>query len=146
MTLRPSSIPQRVVLLSPHATSLPDVADPPSDLARASSLSDTCLLATIVTDPTFSSPAASALVTTLVDFAAAHRLDYLASLVSNPDPACPPSVGGEVALGYDVLEDRHEELECLTAAAPHLATMLLAPEGDPDALDIPTRGGVTSDI
>ncbi|CAI7784715.1 unnamed protein product [Closterium sp. NIES-54] len=45
---------------------------------------------------------------------------------------------GEVALGCDVLEDRQEELECLAAAAPHLATMLLAPEGDPDALDIPT--------
>ncbi|CAI7773880.1 unnamed protein product, partial [Closterium sp. NIES-53] len=74
----------------------------------------------------------------LVDFAAAYRLDYRASLVSDPGPACPPSVGDEVALGCDVLEDRQEELECLTAAAPHLATMLLAPEGDPDALDIPT--------
>ncbi|CAI5485373.1 unnamed protein product [Closterium sp. Naga37s-1] len=30
-----------------------------------------------------------------------------------------------------------EELDCLAAAAPHLATMLLAPKGDPDALDIP---------
>ncbi|CAI7729850.1 unnamed protein product, partial [Closterium sp. NIES-54] len=31
-----------------------------------------------------------------------------------------------------------EELECLAAASPHLATMLLAPEGDLDAPDIPT--------
>ncbi|CAI5506021.1 unnamed protein product [Closterium sp. Naga37s-1] len=138
MTLRPSSVPQRVVLPSPPASSLPDIADPPSGLARASSPTVTRLLATVVMDPTFSSPAASALVAELVDFAAAHRLDYLASLVSDPDPACPPSVGGEVALGCDVLEDRQEELECLAAAAPHLVTMLLAPEGDPDALDIPT--------
>ncbi|CAI7863833.1 unnamed protein product, partial [Closterium sp. NIES-54] len=66
------------------------------------------------------------------------RVAPTASLVSNPDPACPPSVGGEVALSCDVLGDRQEELECLAAAAPHLATMLLAPEGDPDALYIPT--------
>ncbi|CAI5951191.1 unnamed protein product [Closterium sp. NIES-64] len=51
---------------------------------------------------------------------------------------CPPSVGGECALGTDVLEDRQEELQCLAAASPHLASVLLAPEGDPDALDIPT--------
>ncbi|CAI7797467.1 unnamed protein product, partial [Closterium sp. NIES-53] len=31
-----------------------------------------------------------------------------------------------------------EDLECLAAAAPHLVSMLLAPEGDPDAPDIPT--------
>ncbi|CAI7887634.1 unnamed protein product [Closterium sp. NIES-53] len=30
------------------------------------------------------------------------------------------------------------ELECLVAAAPHLASTLLCPEGDPDALDILT--------
>ncbi|CAI7794935.1 unnamed protein product [Closterium sp. NIES-54] len=139
MTLRPSSVPQRVVLPSPPASSLPDVADPQSDLARASSPTVTRFLATVVADSTFSSPGVSALVIEPVDFAAVHRLDYLASLVSNPDPACPPSVGGEVALGCDVLEERQEELECLAAAAPHLATMLLAPGGDPDALDIPTR-------
>ncbi|CAI7841212.1 unnamed protein product [Closterium sp. NIES-53] len=138
MTLRPSSVPQRVLLPSPPESSLPAVADPPSDLACASSPAVTRFLAIVVTDPTFSSPAASALVAELIDFAVAYRLDYLASLVSDPDPAFPPSVGVEVALGCDVLEDRQEELECLAAAAPHLATMLLAPEGDPDALDIPT--------
>ncbi|CAI7794569.1 unnamed protein product [Closterium sp. NIES-53] len=137
MTLYPSSVPQRVVLPSPPSSSLPDVADPPSDLARASSPTVTRFLATVVADPTFSSSPVSALVAELVDFAAAHRQDYLASLASDPEPACPPSVGGEVALGCDVLEDRKEKLECLAAAAPHLATMLLAPEGDPDALDIP---------
>ncbi|CAI7738388.1 unnamed protein product [Closterium sp. NIES-54] len=93
MTLRPSSVPQRVVLPSPPASSLPDIVDPLSDLACASSPTVTCLLATVVTDPTFSSLAVSALVTELVDFAAAQRLDYLASLVFDPDPASPPSVG-----------------------------------------------------
>ncbi|CAI7810387.1 unnamed protein product [Closterium sp. NIES-53] len=138
MTLRPSSVPLCVVLPSPPASSLPDVADPPSGLACASSPTVTRFLPTVVTDPTFSYPAASALVAELADFAAAYRLDYLASLLSDPDPACPPSVRGEVALGCDVLEDRQEELEYLAAAVPHLATMLLTPEGDPDALDILT--------
>ncbi|CAI7752993.1 unnamed protein product [Closterium sp. NIES-54] len=78
MTLRPSSVPLRVVLPSPPDSSLPVGADPPSDLARASSPTVTFFLATIVTDSTLSSPAASALVTELVDFAAA----YIASLVS----------------------------------------------------------------
>ncbi|CAI7917630.1 unnamed protein product [Closterium sp. NIES-53] len=31
-----------------------------------------------------------------------------------------------------------EDFECLAAAVPRLASMLLAPRGDPDALDIPT--------
>ncbi|CAI7822373.1 unnamed protein product [Closterium sp. NIES-54] len=38
----------------------------------------------------------------------------------------------------DVLEDRQEDFECLAAAVPRFASMLLAPEGDPDAPDIPT--------
>ncbi|CAI7866007.1 unnamed protein product [Closterium sp. NIES-53] len=138
MTLRPSFVPLRVVLPSPPESSLSAGADPLSDLARASSPTTTRFLAMVVTDSTLSSPAASALVAELVDFAAAYCLDYRASLVSDPDPTCPPSVGGEVALSCDILEDRQEELEYLAAAAPHLATMLLAPEGDPDALDIPT--------
>ncbi|CAI7814043.1 unnamed protein product [Closterium sp. NIES-54] len=69
-----------------------------------------------------------------------HRLDYATSLVAESASAsvCPPSVGGECALGTDVLEDREEEFECFSAAVPHLVSMLLAPEGDPDAPDIPT--------
>ncbi|CAI7754128.1 unnamed protein product [Closterium sp. NIES-53] len=106
ITLRPSSVSLHVVLPSPPGSSLPDGDDPPSDLARASSPTVTRFLATVVTDSTLSSPAASALVTELVDFAAAYRLDYHASLVSDPDHACPPSVRGEVALGSDVLGDR----------------------------------------
>ncbi|CAI7910223.1 unnamed protein product [Closterium sp. NIES-54] len=50
----------------------------------------------------------------------------------------PASVEGECALGTDVLEDRQEDFECLAAAVPHLVAMLLAPEGDSDAPDIPT--------
>ncbi|CAI7773340.1 unnamed protein product [Closterium sp. NIES-53] len=61
-----------------------------------------------------------------------------ASPTSASASICPPSVGGECALGTDVLEDRQEDLECFAAASPHLVSMLLAPEGDPDALDIPT--------
>ncbi|CAI5517009.1 unnamed protein product [Closterium sp. Naga37s-1] len=138
MTLRPSTAPQRVPLPSPPASSLPDVADSPSDLTRAASPTVARLLATVVTDPTFESSAASALVAELVDFAAACRLDYAASLVAESESVCPPSVGGECALGTDVLEDRQEEFECFAAALPHLVSMLIAPEGDPDAPDIPT--------
>ncbi|CAI7914414.1 unnamed protein product [Closterium sp. NIES-54] len=140
MTQRPSSAPQRVPLPSPPASSLPDGLDPESDSLRAASPTVTRFLATAVTDPLFESSAASALVAELVDFAAAYRLDYAASLVAESASAsvCPPSVGGECALGTGVLEDRQEDLECFAAASPHLVSMLLAPEGDPDALDIPT--------
>ncbi|CAI5467132.1 unnamed protein product [Closterium sp. Yama58-4] len=138
MALRPSSVLHRVPLSSPLASSLPDVPDPESDLVRAASPTITRLLATVVTDPSFESTAASALVAELVDFAAACRLDYAASLVAESESVYPPSVGGECALGTDVLEDRQEDFECLAAAVPHLVAWLLAPEGDPDALDIPT--------
>ncbi|CAI5462195.1 unnamed protein product [Closterium sp. Yama58-4] len=135
---RSSSVPQSVPLPSPPASSLPHVPDPESDRFRAEHPTVTRLLAPVVTDPSFESSAASALVAELVDFAAACRLDYAASLVAESESVCPPSVGGECALGTDVLEDRHEDLECLAAAAPHLVAMLLAPEGDPDAIHITT--------
>ncbi|CAI7798464.1 unnamed protein product [Closterium sp. NIES-54] len=138
MTLRPSTAPQRVPLPSPLASTLPASPDPESDSLRAASPAVTRFLATAVTDPLFESSTASALVTELVDFAAACRLDYAASLVAASVSVCPPSVGGEWALGTDVLEDRLEEFECFAASVPHLVSMLLAPEGDPDALDIPT--------
>ncbi|CAI5482815.1 unnamed protein product [Closterium sp. Yama58-4] len=138
MTLRPSTAPQRVPLPSPPASSLPTLPDPESDFRRAASPTVTRLLATVVTDPTFESSAASALVAELVDFAARCRLDYAASLVAEFESVCPPSVGGECALGTDVLEDRQEEFQCFATALPHLVSMLVAPEGDPDAPDIPT--------
>ncbi|CAI5459554.1 unnamed protein product [Closterium sp. Yama58-4] len=95
MTLRPSTAPQRVPLPSPPASSLPDVPDPESDRYRAEHPTVTRFLATVVTDPSFESSAASALVAELVDFAAACRLDYAASLVaeSESESVCPPSVG-----------------------------------------------------
>ncbi|CAI5950137.1 unnamed protein product [Closterium sp. NIES-65] len=138
MSLRPSTAPLRAPLPSPPASSLSALADPESDSLRAACPTVTRLLATAVTDPSFESSAASALVTELVDFAARCRLDYAASLVAESESDCSPSVGGECALGTDVLEDRQEEFQCLAAASPHLASVLLAPEGDPDALDIPT--------
>ncbi|CAI7791444.1 unnamed protein product [Closterium sp. NIES-54] len=138
MTLRPSTAPQRVSLPSPSASSLLDGPDPESDSLRAASPTVTRFLATAVTDPLFETSAASALVAELVDFAAACHLDYAASLIAESASVCPPSVGGECALGTDVLEERQEDLDCFAAASPHLVSMLLAPEGDPDALDIPT--------
>ncbi|CAI7752488.1 unnamed protein product [Closterium sp. NIES-53] len=135
---RPSSPPLRVPLPSPPTSSLLVVADLASDQVRAEHSTVTRLLATAVTDLSFESAAASALVAELVDFAAACRLDYAASLVAESESVCPPSVEGECALGTDVLEERQEDLECLAAAAPHLVSMLLAPEGDSDAPDIPT--------
>ncbi|CAI7807355.1 unnamed protein product, partial [Closterium sp. NIES-54] len=122
MTLHPSSVPLCVPLPAP----------PDPTVSR--------LLATAVTDPSFESAAASALVAQLLEFAAACRLDYANALVAESESASPPSVGGECALGTDILEDRQEDFECLAAAVPRFASMLLAPEGDPDAPDIPTRG------
>ncbi|CAI7894018.1 unnamed protein product [Closterium sp. NIES-54] len=138
MALRPSSVPLRVPLSSPPASSLPDIPDPESNLVRAVSPTVTHLLATIVSDPSFESTAAFALDAELVDFGAVCRLDYAASLVAESSSYCPPSVRGECALSTDVFEDRQEDFECLAATVPHLVAMLLAREGDPDAVDIPT--------
>ncbi|CAI7833663.1 unnamed protein product [Closterium sp. NIES-53] len=140
MTLRPSTAPQRDPLPSPPASSLPDGPDPESDSLHAASPTVMRFMATAVTDPLFESTAASALVAELVDFAAACRLDFATSLVVESASAsvCPPSVGGECALGTDDLEDIQEEFECFAAAVPPLVSMLLALEGDPDAPDIPS--------
>ncbi|CAI7845792.1 unnamed protein product [Closterium sp. NIES-54] len=138
MALRPSTTPLRVPLPSPPASSLLVLPDPESDSLRAASPPIARFLATVVTDPSLASSAASALVAELVDFAARCRLDYAASLVAESASVCPPSVGGECALSTDVLEERQEEFQCFAAALPHLVSTLLAPEGDPDAPDIPT--------
>ncbi|CAI7846592.1 unnamed protein product [Closterium sp. NIES-54] len=138
MALRPSSVPQHVVLPEPPASSLPHVPDPESDLACAASPTVTRLLATIVTDPDLESTAEFALVTELVDFAARSRLNYIASHITESESVYPPSIGGELAFSSDVLEDRQFELESLAAASPRFASMLLCPKGDLDALDIPT--------
>ncbi|CAI7868637.1 unnamed protein product [Closterium sp. NIES-53] len=82
-------------------------------------------------------PPDSALTAAVADFASTRRLDYATRVVAAPPP-CPLSVGGESALGCDVLEDRQFELEFLAAASPSLRAMLLSLEGDPNAIDIPT--------
>ncbi|CAI7921657.1 unnamed protein product [Closterium sp. NIES-53] len=104
MALHPSSVPLRVPLRPPPASSLPAV-------------------------PT--------LIAELVDFAATCCLDYTTALVAVSKSFCPPSVKGECALGTDVLEDWQEDYECLADAIPHLVAMLLTPEGDPDAPNLP---------
>ncbi|CAI7886997.1 unnamed protein product [Closterium sp. NIES-53] len=123
MALRPSFVPLRVPLLAPPESSLHEVPDPEFDRARAASPTVARLLATAVTDPSFESAAASALVAELLDFAAVCRLDYASAVVSESVPASPPSVGGECALGTDVLEDRQEEFKCLAGAAAMDAEM-----------------------
>ncbi|CAI7869861.1 unnamed protein product [Closterium sp. NIES-53] len=80
MSLHLSTAPLRAPLPSPPESSLPALSDPESDSLRAASPTITRLLATVVTDPSFESTAASALVAELVDFAARCRLDYAASL------------------------------------------------------------------
>ncbi|CAI7900636.1 unnamed protein product [Closterium sp. NIES-54] len=89
VALRPSSVPLRVPLPSPPASSL---ADRP-DLVRTTSPTVTRLLATVGTDPLFESAVASALVAELVDFAAVCRLDYATSLVPESESYCLPSLG-----------------------------------------------------
>ncbi|CAI7899767.1 unnamed protein product [Closterium sp. NIES-53] len=111
MALRHSSVPLRVPLPAPLESSLLDVPDPKSVCARAASPIVARLLAAAVTDPSFKSTAASALVAELLDFAAACRLDYASAL---------------------------EDFDCLAAAVTRFASMLLAPERHPDAPDIPT--------
>ncbi|CAI7873426.1 unnamed protein product [Closterium sp. NIES-54] len=138
MAFRPSCVPHRVPLPSPPASSLADGSDPESDLVCATCLTVPRLLATVVTDPLFESAAAFALVSELLYFAAACRLDYAACLVAESTSNCPPSVGDDCAVGTDVLEDRQEDFECFAAAVPHLVSMLIAPEGEQDAPDIST--------
>ncbi|CAI7922186.1 unnamed protein product [Closterium sp. NIES-54] len=111
MTLRPSTTPLRVPLPSPPASSLPDGPEPESDSLRAASPTVTRFLATAVTDPLFESTAASALVTELVDFAAACRLDYAASLVAECASVCPPSVGDPDALDIPTPRSYAEAIE-----------------------------------
>ncbi|CAI7900414.1 unnamed protein product [Closterium sp. NIES-54] len=66
MALRASSVPLRVPLPPPPESSLPAVPDPEYDLARAASFTVSRLLATVVTDPSFESTAACALIAELL--------------------------------------------------------------------------------
>ncbi|CAI7801037.1 unnamed protein product [Closterium sp. NIES-53] len=130
----PPVSPVRTTCWAPHSqSSLPEVPDPEFDRARAASPTVSRLLATFVTDPSFEFATAFDLVAGLLEFAGACRLDYATALVAESALARPLSVGGECVLGTDVLEERQEDFECLVAAVPRFASMLLAPEGDPDA-------------
>ncbi|CAI7795175.1 unnamed protein product, partial [Closterium sp. NIES-53] len=73
--------------------------------------------------------------TSMIHAAAPH---FLWPFAVQSGAASPPSVGGECALGTGVLEDGQEDFECLADTVPRFASMLLAREGDLDALDIPT--------
>ncbi|CAI7755234.1 unnamed protein product, partial [Closterium sp. NIES-54] len=130
-----SRVPPPLVLPQPPELSLTVLHDPLSDYPRASHLVVSHVLSALVTHPTAPLSSVSALVTTVAGFASSHRLDYMAHLVS--DPARSPSSGGALVFPLEVLEDGQFELGFLAAAVPHLCAMLLAPEGDPDALDIP---------
>ncbi|CAI7915711.1 unnamed protein product [Closterium sp. NIES-54] len=89
---------------------------------------------------------ASPIRTGRLHFAAACRLNYATALVAESESASPPSVGGECARDMDVLKDTQEDFECLAAAVPRFASMLLALKGDPDAPDIPNPRSYTEAI
>ncbi|CAI7850961.1 unnamed protein product [Closterium sp. NIES-54] len=130
-----SRVPPPSVLPQPPESSLTVLHDPLSDYLRASRLVVSRVLSVLVTHPTASLSSVSALLTTVAGFSSSHGLDYAAHLVSGP--ACSLSSGGAPVFPLEVLEERQFELDFLSAAVPHLCTMLLTPEGDPDALDIP---------
>ncbi|CAI7917310.1 unnamed protein product [Closterium sp. NIES-54] len=130
--------------------SSPSVLPSPLELALTASLSTLVtgyyhtyrpvlsrVLASLVTDPRASLSSVTALIAAVTEFASTRCLDYATSLVAAA-PTSPLAVRGESALGCDALEDRQFELEFLAATSPHLCAMLLALEGDPNALDILT--------
>ncbi|CAI7843551.1 unnamed protein product [Closterium sp. NIES-53] len=125
------------VLPSPPESSLTVSSHPITDYYRAARPVVSRVLASLLTDPRASPSSVSALTVAVADLTSTCRLDYSPRVVAAPPPR-PLSVGGESALGCDVLEDRQFELEFLAAASPSLCAMLLSLEGDPDALDIPT--------
>ncbi|CAI7788487.1 unnamed protein product [Closterium sp. NIES-54] len=121
--------------LRSHSALTASLSTPVTDYYRTYRPVLSCVLASLVTDPRASLSSVSALTAT--EFDATRCLDYTTRVVAAP-PTSPLAVGGESTLGCDALEDRQFELEFLVAASPHLCAMLLAPEGDPDGLDIPT--------
>ncbi|CAI7762229.1 unnamed protein product [Closterium sp. NIES-53] len=126
-----------IVLPSPPESSLTVSSHPITDYYRAARPVVTRVLASLVTDSCASPSFVSALTAAVTNFASTRRLEYATCVVAAPPPR-PLSVGGESALGCDVLEDRQFVLEFLAAASPSLCAMLLSPSGDFDALDILT--------
>ncbi|CAI7783999.1 unnamed protein product [Closterium sp. NIES-54] len=130
--LSPSILPS-----PPESALIASLSTPVTDYYRTYRPVLSRVLASLATDPRASLSSVSALTAAVTEFASTRCLDYATSLVAAP-PTSPLAIGGESALGCDALEDRQLELDFLAAASPHLCAMLLAPEGDPDALDIPT--------
>ncbi|CAI7914683.1 unnamed protein product [Closterium sp. NIES-54] len=130
-----SRVPPPPVLPQPTESPLTVFHDPLSDYLRASRPIVSRVMSALVTHPTAPLSSLSALVTTVAGFGSSHRLDYTAHLVSGP--ARSPFSGGAPIFPLEVLEDKQFELDFLAVAVPHLCAMLLALEGDPDALDIP---------
>ncbi|CAI7795138.1 unnamed protein product [Closterium sp. NIES-53] len=100
------SIPRRSpppsILPSPPKSSFTASASTPiTDYYHATRPIVTRVLASLITDPRASPSSVSALTAADADFAATRRLDYAPRVV----PARPLSIGGECALGCDVLED-----------------------------------------
>ncbi|CAI7781015.1 unnamed protein product [Closterium sp. NIES-53] len=129
-----SCVPPPLVLPQPPESSLTVLHDPLSDYIRASRPVVSRVLSALVTHPTAPLSPVSYLVTTIAGFVSSHRLDYAAHPVSGP--ARSSSSGGAHVFPLEVLEDRQFELGFLEVAVPHLCAMLLALEGDPNALDI----------
>ncbi|CAI7854653.1 unnamed protein product [Closterium sp. NIES-54] len=135
--LTPRRAPPVSVLPPPPASALIVSSHPINDYYRAVRPVLSLVLASLVTDPRASPSSVLALTTAVADFASTRHLKFATRVVAAP-PARPLSAGGEFALGCDVLEDKQFEMDFLAVASPSLCAMLLFPEGDPDALDIPT--------
>ncbi|CAI7827391.1 unnamed protein product [Closterium sp. NIES-53] len=135
------TIPHRVLppslLPLPPLSSLTVSSQPLSDYFRTACPVVSRVLSSLVNDPTASLSSVSALVAAITYFASSRRLEYATRLVS-ASPSHSLSAKSELALDYDVLQDRQFELKILAATDPHLCAMLLPPKGDPDAPDIPT--------
>ncbi|CAI7831124.1 unnamed protein product [Closterium sp. NIES-54] len=133
----PCRSPPVSVLPSPPGSSLTVSSHPITNYYHVACPVVSRILASLVTDPRASPSSVSALTAAVADFASIRHLDYATRVVAAPPPR-PLSVGGESALGCDILEDRQFEMEFLAATSPSLCAILLSLEGDPDALDIPT--------
>ncbi|CAI7730260.1 unnamed protein product [Closterium sp. NIES-54] len=130
-----SRVPPPLVLPQPPESSLTVLHDSLSDCLCASRPVVSRVLSALVTHPTAPLLSVSALATTVDGFASSHRLDHASHLVSGT--ARSPFIGGTPIFPLEVLEDWQFELGFLAATVPHPCAMLLALEGDPDALDIP---------
>ncbi|CAI7849831.1 unnamed protein product [Closterium sp. NIES-54] len=92
------------VLPSPPESSLTVSSHPITDYYCDARPVVSHVLASLVTNPRASSSSVSALIAAIADFASTRRLDYAMRVVATPPPR-PLSVGGESALGCDVLGD-----------------------------------------